>query len=114
MKLSFKSLFPHLVAIAAFILLSSIYFSPLFDGYSLKQSDIRQFQGMSKEIVDYNFVHGKNPLWTNAMFGGMPTYQISVEHNANWLTYVDQAIKLGLPRPVGVLFICMLGFYILT
>jgi len=114
MNSTLKSLFPHLVAIAAFILLSSIYFSPLFDGYSLKQSDIRQFQGMSKEIVDYEFVHGEKPLWTNAMFGGMPTYQISVDHNANWLTYVDQAIKLGLPRPVGILFVSMLGFYILA
>ena len=114
MNSTLKSLFPHLVAIAAFILLSSIYFSPLFDGYSLKQSDIRQFQGMSKEIVDYEFVHGEKPLWTNAMFGGMPTYQISVDHNANWLTYVDQAIKFGLPRPVGILFVSMLGFYILA
>ena len=109
-----KSVLPHLVAVAAFLLLSCIYFSPLFDGFSLKQSDIRQFQGMSKEIVDYDFVHGVKPLWTNSMFGGMPSYQIAVEHNANWLTYVDQALKLGLPRPVGILFISMLGFYILT
>lgn len=109
-----KSILPHLVAVAAFLLLSCVYFSPLFDGFSLKQSDIRQFQGMSKEIVDYDFVHGVKPLWTNSMFGGMPSYQIAVEHNANWLTYVDQALKLGLPRPVGILFISMLGFYILT
>lgn len=114
MNPKFKSILPHLVAIAAFLILSSVYFSPLFDGYSLKQSDIRQFQGMSKEIVDHEFVNGVKPLWTNSMFGGMPSYQISVEHNANWLTYIDQAIKLGLPRPVGILFISMLGFYILT
>ncbi len=109
-----KTILPHLVAVAAFLILSSVFFSPLFDGFSLKQSDIRQFQGMSKEIVDNDFVHGVKPLWTNSMFGGMPSYQIAVEHNANWLTYIDQAIKLGLPRPVGILFISMLGFYILT
>ena len=114
MNSKLKSILPHLVAVAVFLVLSSVFFSPLFDGYSLKQSDIRQFQGMSKEIVDYKFVHGELPLWTNSMFGGMPSYQIAVEHNANWLTYVDQAIKLGLPRPVGILFISMLGFYILT
>jgi len=114
MNSKLKSILPHIIAIAAFILLSCVYFSPLFDGYSLKQSDIRQFQGMSKEIVDYDFVHGKLPLWTNSMFGGMPAYQIATEHNANWLTYVDQALKLGLPRPVGILFISMLGFYIMT
>lgn len=109
-----KTLLPHLVAVAAFLMLSSIFFSPMFDGFSLKQSDIRQFQGMSKEIVDHEFVDGERPLWTNSMFGGMPSYQISVQHNSNWLTYIDQAIKLGLPRPVGILFISMLGFYILT
>lgn len=114
MKLSFKSFLPHLVALVLFVVLPSIYFSPLFDGYALKQSDIRQFQGMSKEIFDYKLSHNnEQPYWTNAMFSGMPAYQISVEQNANWLTKVDQLIKFGLPRPVGILFISMLGFYIL-
>jgi hypothetical protein len=114
MKLSIKSLLPHLVAIVLFVVLPSIYFSPLYDGYALKQSDIRQFQGMSKEIFDYKLTHdGQQPSWTNAMFSGMPTYQISADQSANWLTKADQLIKLGLPRPVGILFVSMLGFYIL-
>ena len=114
MKLSFKTFLPHLVALVLFVALPSIYFSPLFDGYALKQNDIRQFQGMSKEIFDYRLTHdNEQPYWTNAMFSGMPAYQISVEQNANWLTKVDQLIKFGLPRPVGILFISMLGFYIL-
>ncbi|MDP4723166.1 MAG: hypothetical protein NWS31_02590 [Crocinitomicaceae bacterium] len=114
MKLSFKTFLPHLVALVLFVALPSIYFSPLFDGYALKQNDIRQFQGMSKEIFDYRLTHDNDqPYWTNAMFSGMPAYQISVEQNANWLTKVDQLIKFGLPRPVGILFISMLGFYIL-
>jgi hypothetical protein len=114
MKLSIKSLLPHLVALVLFVVLPSIYFSPLYDGYALKQSDIRQFQGMSKEIFDYKLTHdGQQPSWTNAMFSGMPAYQISADQSANWLTKADQLIKLGLPRPVGILFISMLGFYIL-
>lgn len=114
MKLSLKTILPHLVALLLFVVLPSIYFSPLYTGYALKQNDIRQFQGMSKEIFDYKLTHeNQQPYWTNAMFSGMPAYQISVEHNANWLTKIDQVIKLGLPRPVGVLFISMLGFYIL-
>ena len=114
MKLSIKSLLPHLVALVLFVVLPSIYFSPLYDGYALKQSDIRQFQGMSKEIFDYKLTHdGQQPSWTNAMFSGMPAYKISADQSANWLTKADQLIKLGLPRPVGILFISMLGFYIL-
>jgi hypothetical protein len=109
-----KKLIPHLVAIFIFIVFSSVYFSPLFNDYSLKQGDIKQFQGMSKEIVDYRIQNGKEPLWTNAMFSGMPAYQISVLHENNYLIKVDKLLKLdfALPRPVGLLFLAMLGFYI--
>ncbi len=107
-----KKIAPHAIAVLIFVALSCIYFSPLFDGYSLKQSDVKQFQGMSKEIVDYRIQNGSEPLWTNSMFGGMPAYQVSVTHESNLLVFVDRFLKLGLPIPVGVLFISMLGFYI--
>ena len=113
MNSKFKALIPHVVAIAVFIGLASIYFSPLFEGNALRQSDVKQFQGMAKEIVDYRLMNeGKEPLWTNSMFGGMPAYQISVTHDSNVLIYVDRMMKLGLPTPVGILFVAMLGFYI--
>ncbi len=113
MNSKFKALIPHLVAIAVFIGLASMYFSPLFEGNALRQSDVKQFQGMAKEIVDYRLMNeGKEPLWTNSMFGGMPAYQISVTHDSNVLIYVDRMMKLGLPTPVGILFVAMLGFYI--
>jgi hypothetical protein len=113
MNSKFKALIPHIVAVAVFIGLASMYFSPLFEGNALRQSDVKQFQGMAKEIVDYRLVNeGKEPLWTNSMFGGMPAYQISVAHDSNVLIYVDRMMKLGLPTPVGILFVAMLGFYI--
>jgi hypothetical protein len=113
MNSKFKALIPHVVAIAVFIGLSSIYFSPLFDGNALRQSDVKQFQGMAKEIVDYRLMNdNKEPLWSNSMFGGMPAYQVSVSHDSNVLIYVDRMMKLGLPTPVGILFVAMLGFYI--
>jgi len=113
MNSKFKALIPHVVAIAVFIGLAAMYFSPLFEGNALRQSDVKQFQGMAKEIVDYRLMNeGKEPLWTNSMFGGMPAYQISVTHDSNVLIYVDRMMKLGLPTPVGILFVAMLGFYI--
>src|SRR5262245_14842720 len=90
---------PHVVAVTLFILLASFFFSPLFKGFGLNQNDINQFMGMSKEIADFRLVHGEEPLWTNSMFGGMPAYQISVIHAANWMLAVDHFIKLGLPGP---------------
>ena len=109
-----KKLTPHIIAIVLFLGLSSVYFSPLFEGYNLKQNDVQQHKGMSKELVDYRVSHdGEEALWTNSMFGGMPAYQISLIHNKNLVYYVDTIIKLGLPRPVAILFWAMLGFYIL-
>jgi hypothetical protein len=114
MVTNLKKLIPHIVAIAVFIALSSFYFSPLFDGFALRQSDVKQYQGMSKEINDYRILNDDEALWTNAMFSGMPAYQISVLHSKNLLRYVDKGLKLSfmLPRPVGMLFMAMLGFYI--
>ena len=113
MKINFKAVLPHGVAILVFIVFASVYFSPLFNGYNLSQSDVKQFQGMSKEIVDHRVSEDSDPLWTNSMFGGMPAYQISVLHSNNYINKIDRFLKLGLPRPVGILFIAMLGFYIL-
>ena len=49
------------------------------DGFALRQGDIDNWKGMSKEIADYRMLHdGEEPLWTDAMFGGMPAYQVSV------------------------------------
>jgi hypothetical protein len=114
MKALLKNLLPHFIAVVIFIGLASAYFSPLYSDYSLKQNDVKQFQGMAKEIVDCRLQNNIDPLWTNSMFGGMPAYQVSVNHDQNLLSYVDRFLKLGLPTPVGVLFISMLGFYILA
>jgi hypothetical protein len=82
-------------------------------GYSLKTNDIKQHKGMSKEIVDYRQEFNEEPLWTNAMFSGMPATQISVVYKTNLMDYVYDVISLGLPRPVSTLWIYFLGFYIL-
>ena len=113
MNVKLKSLIPHLVALLIFLVFASIYFSPLFKGYHLIQDDVNKFKGMSKEIVDHRVMNETEPLWTNSMFGGMPAYQISVLHSNNYINTIDQIIKVGLPRPAGILFIAMLGFYIL-
>ena len=72
-----------------------------------------QGRAAGHEINDFRQKTGEEALWTNSMFSGMPAYQISVLHENNFVRYIDQMIKLGLPRPVGIMFISMLGFYIL-
>lgn len=108
-----KKSYPYLLAIILFVALTLIYFSPLLEGKRLKQSDIVNFQGMSKEISDYRTKTGEEALWTNSMFGGMPAYQISVVYKGNLVKQVDKILKLGLPHPADLVFLYMLGFFIL-
>lgn len=112
-QINFKQLLPYLAAIAIFAVIAIAYFSPLLEGKMLKQSDIAQFKGMSKEISDYRDKTGEEALWTNSMFGGMPAYQISVEYKGNVLRYLDRLLQLYLPQPAGMLFLYMIGFFIL-
>ena len=51
--LNWKKLLPHLTAVAVFVLISLVYFSPVLEGKKLEQQDIRQFKGMSEEIVQH-------------------------------------------------------------
>jgi hypothetical protein len=108
-----KPYLPHLIAIAAFLAVTMLYFSPLFAGKQLKQSDISNWEGMSKAIDDFRAKYHEEPLWTNSMFGGMPAYQISVIYPANLIQYINKVIWLGLPSPANLLWNLMIGFYFL-
>jgi hypothetical protein len=108
-----KKLSPHLIVILLFVGISFAYFSPVLQGKHLDMPDIKHWKGMSKEISDFRESTGQEALWTNSMFSGMPAYQISVRYKANLINYVDKIIKLGMPRPANMLFLYLLGFYLL-
>jgi hypothetical protein len=110
---SIKQLWPYLTAIVFFLIVILIYFSPVLDGQKPKQDDIQRWRGMSKEIVDYREAAGEEPLWTNSMFGGMPAYQISVIYKNVLVKHIDKILKLGLPRPIDLVFLYFIGFFIL-
>lgn len=112
-KPDFKSFLPYIAAIAVFVIITMVYFSPLLEGKKILQSDIVNFKGMSKEIVDYRSQTGEEPLWTNSMFSGMPAYQISVEHYGFLLGFIGKILTLGLPHPANYVFLYFLGFFLL-
>lgn len=112
-RFDFKKMIPHLMAILIMVVITFTYLNPLLEGKRLLQSDIVQWTGMSKEVVDFREKTGDEALWTNSMFGGMPAYQISVEHNSNYITFFDEILMLGLPRPANLIFLYFIGFYIL-
>jgi len=108
-----KIIKPHFIVLLLFVAISFIYFSPLIEGKMLEMHDIKQWQGMSKEITDFRNETGEEALWTNSMFSGMPAYQIAARSNGNLIQYVVKVITFGMPRPANLLFLYLLGFYIL-
>ena len=102
-----------LLCILGFAIITMVYFSPVLQGKRLKQHDVEMYKGMSKEITDYRESTGEQTLWTNSMFGGMPAWNISAPVKANLFYYIHRVLSLGLPNPVGNVFISMLGFFIL-
>ncbi|CAI8205403.1 MAG: Uncharacterised protein [Cryomorphaceae bacterium] len=109
----FKKFSPHLIVILLFVVISFTYFSPVLQGKLLDMADITHHKGMSKEVTDFRESTGEEALWTNSMFSGMPAYQISTRSNGNLIQYVAKAISLGIPRPANLLFLYLLGFYLL-
>jgi len=112
-KFQLKKTLPYIIGILIFVLITMIYFNPLILGKKLQQADIKNFKGMSKEIVDFRDKTGDEPLWTNSMFGGMPAYQISVKYKTNFVRFFDDFFKIGLRNPAGLVFLYFLGFFFL-
>lgn len=107
-----KQFYPHALAIFGFILVSLIYFYPVFQGKKISQSDIVQYTGMAKEQNDFRKIEKTEPYWTDAAFGGMPTYQLGANYPHNYIKVIDGVLRF-LPRPADYLFLYFIGFYIL-
>ena len=112
-KINFKNAIPHIVALAAFLLVAVIYFQPLFQGKKIDQGDIVNYQGMSQELKNYRAETGKEALWTNRMFSGMPAYQISHHTPSNLTHFANKILSFNLPREASFVFLAFVGFYIL-
>ena len=110
-----KKFLPDLIAILAFIVISFIYFFPaITEDRILFQHDTVAGAGAGQEAKEYYESTGERTRWTNALFGGMPTYQMSPSYDSTEpLTFVQKVYHLFLPNYVWLTFIMMLGFYIL-
>ena len=107
-----KKILTLTIPVIFFFAISYIYFSPLLESKEILQHDKTTFIGMSKEIADYRTETGEEALWTNSMFGGMPSYLISTGHPYNLVKYVNGVLNFA-KRPASQLFLLLLGAYFL-
>lgn len=112
MQSNLKKFLPHLVVILLFVVAALAYFNPVLQGKKIFQSDIVQYTGMAKQQNDFRTETGEETYWTDAAFGGMPTYQLGAKYPNNYIKELDLAIRF-LPRPADYLFLYFIGMYIL-
>ena len=115
MAMDWKRLIPDVTALLLFVVLSFAYFFPSdIEGRVLGGHDNIATVGAGEEAKRYREETGETTRWTNALFGGMPTYQISPSYDStSTLDFAGKLYKLFLPNYVGLLFIMLLGFYIM-
>ena len=99
-----------LLAVVAFF----FFFPNAQEGNVLQQADTLQGMANGQEGVAFHEATGQTTRWTNSLFSGMPNFQIAPSYPANdVLSGFAKVYSLWLPAPCNLLFIMMLGFFIM-
>ena len=106
---------PDILAVVLFAVISFAYFFPAdIEGRILYRHDSSAGRGAGQEAYEYQQRTGERTRWTNALFSGMPNYQLSPSYNSTTtLQQVEKAYHLWLPDNVWYVFAYLLGFYIM-
>ena len=104
-----------ILAVVVFAIISFAYFMPAdMDGRILFRHDASAGKGLGHEKELFQQQTGEVTRWTNSVFGGMPTYQMSPSYDSDAvLKQAVNAYHLWLPDYVWYVFAYLLGFYIL-
>lgn len=114
-----KKAAPDALFVVLFLILSTIYFlTPMSEGLVLGGHDSVAGVGLAQEQIEYRATHnGETTRWSNALFSGMPTYQMAPNYGpTDTLGKLESIYALGTGSwfpAISYLFLYMLGFYIL-
>jgi len=111
-KLLSKDLRIHIYVTIGFIIASVLFYHPLLQGKKLFQSDIAQYEGMSREIKENREKFDKEIYWIDNAFGGMPTYQLGAKYPYDILAPIHYLFRF-IPRPAHTLFLYLISMYLL-
>ncbi len=113
--LTSKGFLGFLAGVAVIAVVAFVYFWPdAPQGNVLRQHDTLQGLANGQETMVYKEATGETARWTNSLFSGMPTFQISPSYPSSSLfSWINTVMGLGLPSPANLLVMMMLGFFIL-
>ena len=117
MKFDWKKILPYAVAIVAFVAVAMIYCAPVLEGKVLVQGDVNNWKGAAQEARTYYEENGTRTWWTNSMFGGMPTYQITGSLPSgevrNTMAKIAHLGMEGGWETIGIIFAYFFGFFLM-
>ena len=110
-----KRFLPDILVVLLFAVIAFAYFFPAdTEGRILYRHDSSAGRGAGEELTEYYQRTGERTRWTNALFSGMPTYQMAPSYDSQEvLNGVGKFYHLWLPENVWYVFAYLLGFYIL-
>lgn len=115
-RIDFKSYYPHLLAVLAFLVLTGVYFAPTLQGKDLVQDDAINSRGWGQDLREYHEETGEYAHWSNAMFGGMPANYTYMPESVNVFRHIGRFLTLawmgGTGRHNGYIFLSFICFYI--
>ena len=116
-QFDWKKLLPYAVAIVAFVAIAMIYCAPLLEGKVLVQGDVNNWKGAAQEARAFYDENGTRTWWTNSMFGGMPTYQITGSlPSGEMRNSMAKVAHLGMEggwEAIGIIFAYFFGFFLM-
>ncbi len=113
-KINWKALAPYITALVIFVGLTLVYCSPLLEGKVLHAGDTKNWEGVAKESLDYLAKHGTSPWWTNSLFGGMPTYQISTAYPSNKIAkFMTDITHIGFQDTLAAVIGYFVGYFLM-
>ena len=108
-----KPIVQHLLALGIFIVLAFGFSYPASQGQHLRAGDTVHWMGMSEEARAWYEKTGENPMWSNSMFGGMPTVTHYMRGKTNLIYPIQEFLTDHLPLPIPFFLIAMICFYLL-
>ena len=117
MNIDWKKFAPYLVAIIAFIGFALLYCSPILEGKVLQAGDVNTWKGAANEALEYKEQTGIVSGWTNSMFGGMPTYQVTGSMPSGYFRgAIEKIAHFGFSddlASIGLMSAYFIGFFLM-
>ena len=112
--MDFKKAGPYILAVLFLLVIAAGLFPAALQGKVVQQPDRVTAAGKENEVEDHYEKTGEWSLWTNQIFGGMPTFYGGAKYPSILLKPAAYSVlMLGLPKPINYFFLAFVCAFVL-